>query len=90
MPKDSHKRLVTRSSQSCSANFELVLLCVGPVEVCKSGFRFFIFIVFADVDECSVNNGGCQHSCTNSIGSYTCSCKAGYALQANGRNCRGM
>ena len=28
----------------------------------------------ADVNECEKQNGGCSHKCTNSEGSYTCSC----------------
>ena len=31
-----------------------------------------------DDDECSVANGGCQHTCTNSMGSYACQCLPGY------------
>lgn len=29
---------------------------------------------FLDVDECKVNNDGCSHDCTNTIGSYICAC----------------
>lgn len=33
-----------------------------------------------DINECSVNNGGCQQKCINSPGSYACSCNIGYEL----------
>ncbi|MFT7808628.1 growth arrest-specific protein 6 isoform X1 [Arapaima gigas] len=33
-----------------------------------------------DVDECSNNNGGCEHLCNNTLGSYRCSCQQGYLL----------
>ena len=33
-----------------------------------------------DIDECAVNNGGCAHNCTNTAGSYHCSCLEGYYL----------
>uniref|UniRef100_A0A8D3CYM5 Protein S n=1 Tax=Scophthalmus maximus TaxID=52904 RepID=A0A8D3CYM5_SCOMX len=33
-----------------------------------------------DVDECSKRNGGCDHECNNTIGSYRCSCHQGYML----------
>lgn len=51
----------------------------------KSGFAA---IYSTDVDECAVNNGGCQHECKNTLGSYVCSCHNGYALQDNGHDCK--
>ncbi|XP_054626210.1 growth arrest-specific protein 6 [Dunckerocampus dactyliophorus] len=33
-----------------------------------------------DVDECSRRNGGCDHDCENTMGSYRCSCHQGYML----------
>ena len=42
-----------------------------------------------DVNECSINNGGCQHTCVNTDGSYECQCRSGYRLSSNGRNCIG-
>ncbi|XP_078703222.1 uncharacterized protein LOC144928558 isoform X2 [Branchiostoma floridae x Branchiostoma belcheri] len=41
----------------------------------------------SDVDECASNNGGCAHTCTNSVGSFSCSCRAGYVLNADGLAC---
>ena len=43
-----------------------------------------------DVDECSVQNGGCEHKCQNTAGSFTCSCNSGYKLNANGLTCDGV
>ena len=43
-----------------------------------------------DVNECNVANGGCSHHCTNTDGSYQCSCRAGYTLHSNGHRCTGM
>uniref|UniRef100_A0A1B0A8T7 Metalloendopeptidase n=1 Tax=Glossina pallidipes TaxID=7398 RepID=A0A1B0A8T7_GLOPL len=48
----------------------------------------FAAVFFTDVDECSVNNGGCQHECRNTIGSYICSCHNGYSLHENGHDCK--
>ena len=44
----------------------------------------------ADVDECLVSNGGCAHYCTNTIGSFECSCYQGYQLAEDGFTCFGM
>lgn len=40
-----------------------------------------------DFDECAVNNGGCEHNCANSEGSYQCTCRPGFNLQSNGHGC---
>nr|CAD7433326.1 unnamed protein product [Timema monikensis] len=41
----------------------------------------------ADVNECAQNNGGCAQYCSNSRGSFRCSCRLGYALDVDGRSC---
>ena len=43
-----------------------------------------------DINECLTNNGGCQHTCTNSIGSYSCSCNTGYVLDSDNHRCIGI
>lgn len=50
----------------------------------KTGFSASYLI---DEDECAVNNGGCQHVCTNTIGSYQCSCTNGFLLHENKHDC---
>lgn len=42
-----------------------------------------------DFDECTIDNGGCEQDCSNTDGSFLCSCKAGYALSDNGLTCDG-
>ena len=44
---------------------------------------------FTDINECDSNNGGCEHNCINSDGSYTCTCDNGYDV-VNFTNCSGM
>uniref|UniRef100_A0A8C6PD55 Signal peptide, CUB and EGF-like domain-containing protein 3 n=1 Tax=Nothobranchius furzeri TaxID=105023 RepID=A0A8C6PD55_NOTFU len=41
-----------------------------------------------DIDECRLNNGGCDHVCRNTVGSFECSCKKGYKLLTNERTCQ--
>lgn len=51
----------------------------------KSGFGA---IFFTDKDECATNNGGCQHLCKNTVGSYSCSCQNGFVLHENKHDCK--
>ncbi|XP_077973315.1 bone morphogenetic protein 1-like [Styela clava] len=43
---------------------------------------------FSDKDECAISNGGCEHECVNTIGSYSCTCRNGYVLHTNKRGCK--
>ena len=40
-----------------------------------------------DIDECSEGSDNCAQVCTNTAGSYTCSCNSGFTLAADGRSC---
>lgn len=42
-----------------------------------------------DVNECSVNNGGCEQGCENTPGGFQCFCHAGYRLHWNKKDCVG-
>lgn len=42
----------------------------------------------SDVDECSKENGGCQHECVNTFGSYSCQCRSGFMLHDNKHDCK--
>ena len=42
-----------------------------------------------DINECDTANGGCEHNCTNTVGSFICSCYTGYQLDGNELNCNG-
>eukprot|EP00731_Ephydatia_muelleri_P031789 Em0023g296a len=43
--------------------------------------------VCEDIDECLTNIGGCAQNCTNTIGSYYCSCNKSYVLGSDGHAC---
>ena len=47
-----------------------------------------VFFCFIDLDECAVNKGGCDQVCTNTQGSYQCSCNPGYTK--SGHRCHGI
>jgi Coagulation Factor Xa inhibitory site len=42
-----------------------------------------------DINECSEKNGGCNHICNNTPGSYHCSCNNGCYMERDGRTCTG-
>ena len=42
-----------------------------------------------DINECQTNNGGCEQICTNTDGSFECSCNQGYSLSSDRTNCIG-
>ncbi len=43
-----------------------------------------------DINECSTNKGNCSDMCVNIIGSFLCTCPAGYQLNnTNNRTCIG-
>jgi len=51
---------------------------------------FTDYYAVADMNECNIDNGGCDHECCNTIGSYVCKCRPGFQLDTDGRNCIGM
>ena len=42
-----------------------------------------------DKNECSMSNGGCEHTCENADGGFSCGCHAGYRLHSNTKDCIG-
>ncbi|BES88254.1 CUB domain [Nesidiocoris tenuis] len=71
--------LITSESNSLRIEFS------SDSSVQKSGFAA---LFFTDMDECAINNGGCQHECRNTVGSYTCWCHNGFTLHENGHDCK--
>ena len=46
--------------------------------------------IATDIDECRDNGGNCSHHCNNTMGSYSCYCDIGYALNTtDGQTCDG-
>ena len=50
----------------------------------------YIYILIIDINECVLNIDLCEHTCTNTVDSYQCSCNTGYHLESNGYNCTGI
>ncbi|XP_019624444.1 PREDICTED: complement component C1q receptor-like [Branchiostoma belcheri] len=51
---------------------------------CSTSMRY---ICETDVDECATGNGGCAQNCTNTVGSFSCSCYTGYKFNNDGVSC---
>ena len=49
----------------------------------------FMNVDLTDLNECLTENGGCRQTCTNTVGSYVCSCNEGFTLASDRRNCTG-
>ncbi|XP_038673885.1 vitamin K-dependent protein S-like [Scyliorhinus canicula] len=54
--------------------------------ICKPGWKGST--CEQDINECNVNNGGCEHTCSNMDGSYQCLCNKGFTKQPDNRRCR--
>lgn len=52
-----------------------------PQEICDCS------IVCIDINECTEGSDGCAQTCSNQVGSYTCSCLSGYRLASDRRGC---
>ena len=52
------------------------------------GYFQFVHVIFiSDIDECSLNKCHQNATCTNTKGSYNCTCKDGFV--GDGKNCTG-
>ena len=49
----------------------------------------FVLLHVTDRDECAVDNGLCSDTCSNTVGSFVCSCPDGLQLANPGLYCSG-
>ena len=65
--------------------------CLGTVYVpgCVPVRLPHYTVAMLDINECEDDNGGCSQTCTNTEGSFECSCRDGYILDGDGKNCSG-
>lgn len=47
------------------------------------------FFLFTDIDECSDGSHNCAQNCTDTDGSYNCSCRSGFRLANDSHQCDG-
>ena len=64
--------------------------CFGKISQ-SVHFANYIGTVFflIDINECDEDTDGCAQNCTNTNGSYACSCDTGYHLGNDGYSCYG-
>jgi len=53
---------------------------------CQLGFQLKLSKCI-DINECDINNGGCQHNCYNLIGSHRCDCYKGFRVAYDKKKC---
>ena len=58
-----------------------------PLMHTRSGKFQAVQFIIADIDECARGIDSCNQTCTNEIGSYSCSCGSGYRLSSDGHGC---
>ena len=77
------------NSYKCVA-FKLQIVYKGMILIFN---HYFCLSFFADIDECSAGTDTCDtdlSSCTNNVGSFTCTCLDGYTDSGDGLTCIGM
>ena len=47
------------------------------------------FCFFVDIDECLYRATGCEQNCSNTVGSFECTCNKGFHLNMDAKTCRG-
>ena len=75
---------------SCYAgyNLESGQYCTGKIFM-NNYYAWVILYTHTDINECAINNGGCEQNCENDVGDYNCTCFNGYTLDDNGYDCTG-
>ncbi|KAJ8980749.1 hypothetical protein NQ317_013754 [Molorchus minor] len=67
-----------------SSSNNMLVKFVSDSSVQKGGFSAMIM---KEYDECAKIDHGCAQQCVNTLGSYVCTCRIGYELHSDGKNC---
>ncbi|KAM4797487.1 signal peptide, CUB and EGF-like domain-containing protein 3 isoform 4-T4 [Rhinophrynus dorsalis] len=54
---------------------------------CQKGYALYGVTHCGDIDECSINRGGCKFNCINTPGGFECTCPLGFKLHWNRKDC---
>ncbi|XP_073522521.1 signal peptide, CUB and EGF-like domain-containing protein 3 isoform X3 [Phyllobates terribilis] len=55
--------------------------------LCHKGYALYGVTHCGDIDECSINKGGCKFGCINFPGGFECTCPIGFKLHRNRKDC---
>ncbi|XP_067017039.1 uncharacterized protein [Acropora muricata] len=79
---DFHLQLPADCEQVCHNTLgSYICSCVSGYQLASDGKSC------SDINECSVNNGGCSHHCYNIPGAHYCGCPKGTTMAANNLTC---
>ena len=88
--------VVATLDTNCILTIELVMVrktCINS-NLYTCIVTIFVWLFYAshhtDLDECALGISECNQICTNSIGSYVCSCHPGYRVSIDNKICLGM
>jgi len=59
----------------------------GQIGLLDADVPMYVFCC-ADINECLLGTHNCEQLCSNTPGSFTCSCRSGYILNNDGQTCR--
>ena len=78
---------------SCDSGYRLASdnqMCNGkPYPYCYRIYTTKCLLTTLDINECAERTDGCAQTCTNTIGSYNCSCGVGYRIASDNHLCDG-
>lgn len=69
---------------SRSTTNKMFVKFVSDGSVQKAGFSASFI---KELDECELQDHGCEHECINTLGGYQCSCYIGYELHSDKKTC---
>ena len=74
----------------CTQSQDVGIICHGRKHAGNLPSNATFLPLHSADDDCLVNNAGCDHVCTETIRSYSCSCFPGYTLETDGHTCIGV